>query len=149
MPILEFSCLAKGKNVSIPTVCNPVSEGFLPGFDQTSFSWIVLTRLVLLTKEPHARRAPDADDNPHVSYHDNSPSDLKYEYYQPENSGDPASCTAMVCNADGQILSGYPLFVIPAIGTDYYFALSFDPVFENYSGHSFAEGMTPVTVGCE
>lgn len=108
--------------------------------------------------------ALDSGDNPHISYHDNSPSDLKYAYYQPEtcsqtgvsismpstifHAGDSSSCTAMVCNASGQNLSGYPLFVILAIGSDYFFAPSFNQVFDNYSGlyPSFATGSTTVTV---
>ncbi len=45
--------------------------------------------------------------------------------------GDVCSCTAVVCNVSGSVLSGYPLFVILDVYGSYYFAPSFIP-FDNY-----------------
>ncbi len=61
--------------------------------------------------------------------------------------GDPCECRVTVCNADGAVISGYPLFVILDVYQTYFFAPSFgafDSYLEQYP--SFAPGETTVQV---
>ena len=64
------------------------------------------------------------------------------------NPGDLCNCHALVCNADGSVLEGYPLFVILNVFGDLFFAPSFDPGFDSYLATypSFAVGLTDVEV---
>lgn len=61
--------------------------------------------------------------------------------------GDACSCTAVVCNATGSTLFGYPLFVILDVYGSYFFAPSFGP-YDNYMQQypEFAAGETMVEV---
>ena len=63
------------------------------------------------------------------------------------HAGDPCSCKAFVCNATGDTLTGYPLFVILEVIGSYYFAPSFGP-FDSYldSHPSFETGLTEIIV---
>jgi hypothetical protein len=67
----------------------------------------------------------------------NMPSD----FYQP---GDTCYCDAIVCNAEGMTLSGYPLFVILDVFGAYYFA----PGFSSYDSYTmdFPAGESSVMV---
>jgi len=46
--------------------------------------------------------------------------------------GDSCGCIARVCNAEGIVIESYPLFVILEVYGSYFFAPSFDPVFDSY-----------------
>ena len=64
------------------------------------------------------------------------------------HQGDPCSCTAIVCNMEGHSIEGYPLFVILDVYGSYFFAPSFNQVFDNYliSHPAFDEGRTEIAV---
>ena len=64
------------------------------------------------------------------------------------HSGDTCNCMAVVCNAEGQAINGYPLFVILDVYGSYYFAPSFNTTFDNYLNDysSFPVGETHVEV---
>lgn len=63
-------------------------------------------------------------------------------------SGDDCYCTAVVCNAEGHALTGYPLFVILDVYGTYFFAPSFNSTFDNYLSlyPSYPNGPTIVEV---
>ncbi len=63
-------------------------------------------------------------------------------------AGDPCNCRVSVCNAETHILNGYPLFVILDVFGDYFFAPSFNQIFDDYLEQypQFAIGETFVTV---
>jgi subtilisin family serine protease len=63
------------------------------------------------------------------------------DYYR---SGDTCSCEAIVCNAEGSVLSGYPLFVVLEAYGSYYFAPSFAEF--DFLRRSFQTGETPVSI---
>ena len=63
------------------------------------------------------------------------------------SAGDTCFCRAYVCNAEKpRILTGYPLFVILDVYHNYFFAPSFNSVFDNYLDlySSFPVGLTTV-----
>lgn len=60
------------------------------------------------------------------------------------NPGDICACNAIVCNADGITLSGFPLFVILDVYGQYFFAPGFNE-FDYYS-QSFQTGKNTVVV---
>lgn len=64
------------------------------------------------------------------------------------HEGETCNTYAMVCNAEGYILQEYPLFVILDVYGTYFFAPSFDPVFDNYLDlyPAFDPGLTLVEV---
>jgi hypothetical protein len=62
--------------------------------------------------------------------------------------GDECWCKATVCNAEGEPLNGYPLFVILDIHGFYFFAPSMRPFIDNYIDELpvIPEGSTEITV---
>lgn len=64
------------------------------------------------------------------------------------SAGDTCFCRAYVCNAENTALTGYPLFVILDVYQNYFFAPSFNSVFDNYLEMypSFPVGLTTVEV---
>ncbi len=63
------------------------------------------------------------------------------EYYMP---GSPCYCDAIVCNADGALLTGYPLFVALDVYGTYFFAPSFSDF--DFIFRDFPAGQTTVTI---
>jgi len=64
------------------------------------------------------------------------------------HAGDTCSCTAIVCNPEGSIISGYPLFVILDVYGLYFFAPSFNSTFDTYLTQypSFDPGETHIQI---
>jgi len=64
------------------------------------------------------------------------------------HGGDTCWCRATVCNAEGSAISNYPLFVILDVYGTYFFAPSFNQVFDTYLTQypQFPEGETIVEV---
>ena len=64
------------------------------------------------------------------------------------HAGDVCNCIVTVCNAEAFTLSNYPLFVILDVYGSYFFAPSFNMVFDNYlqMHNQFPPGETQVTV---
>ena len=64
------------------------------------------------------------------------------------HSGDTCNCMAVVCNAEGQAINGYPLFVILDVYGSYFFAPSFNDTFDNYLNvyPQFQTGETTIEV---
>ena len=63
-------------------------------------------------------------------------------------AGDMCNCHAILCNAEGHTISGYPLFVLLDVYGSYFFAPSFNETFDNYLAAypSFSEGTTDIEV---
>ncbi len=62
--------------------------------------------------------------------------------------GDLCNCRARVCNMDGEVIRGYPLFVILDVYGSYFFAPSFNTEFDHYLERypEFPPGETMVEV---
>lgn len=62
--------------------------------------------------------------------------------------GETCNCYAIICNAEGQVLVGYPLFVILDVYGSYFFAPSFSDTFDYYLDiyPEFPVGETVITV---
>ncbi len=64
------------------------------------------------------------------------------------HGGDTCWCRAVVCNAEGEMISGHPLFVILDVYGSYFFAPSFNQEFDNYLSlyPEFTMGTTEVEI---
>lgn len=64
------------------------------------------------------------------------------------SAGDPCNCHAIVCNAEGSTITNYPLFVLLDVYGSYFFAPSFNSMFDNYLSlyPQFYPGETDVEV---